>query len=167
MVNFNNILEIDGDKRDGFEEFVCQLARKEEDSRFVDFARLGNPDGGLECYWKLNDNSIIGWQAKYFPTAFSTSQWNQIERSVKNATDNFKDYNLKKIIVVVPTDAPIEMNKKREEKIKKWKEFENANPDLEIAFWGKSEIIERISSPEMEGFKSFWFGELELPNHWF
>lgn len=167
MVNFNNILEIDGDKRDGFEEFVCQLARKEKDSRFVDFTRLGNPDGGLECYWKLNDDSIIGWQAKYFPTAFSTSQWNQIERSVKNATDNFKDYNLKKIIVVVPTDAPIEMNKKREEKIKKWKEFENANPDLEIVFWGKSEIIERISSPEMEGFKSFWFGELELPNHWF
>ena len=167
MVNFNNILEIDGDQRAGFEEFVCQLARKEKDSRCIDFTRLGNPDGGLECYWKLNNDSIIGWQAKYFPTAFSDSQWNQIEKSIKNATDNFKEFNLKKIIVAVPTDAPLKMNKKREEKIKKWKEFENANPDLEIVFWGESEIIERISAPEMVGFKSFWFGELELPNHWF
>lgn len=167
MVNFNNISKIDGDQRAGFEEFICQLAKKEKDSRFIEFTRLGNPDGGLECYWKLDDDSIIGWQAKYFPTAFSSSQWNQIERSIKNATDNFKVFNLKKIIVAVPTDAPFEMNKKREEKIKKWKEFENANPDLEIVFWGESEIIERISAPEMVGFKSFWFGELELPNYWF
>lgn len=167
MLNFNNILEIDGDQRAGFEEFVCQLAKKEKDSRFIEFTRLGNPDGGLECYWKLNDNSIIGWQAKYFPTAFSDSQWNQIEKSIKDAIDNFKDFNLKKIIVAVPTDAPLKMNKKRGEKIKKWKNFENANDDLEIVFWGKSEIIELISTPEMEGFKSFWFGELELPNSWF
>ena len=117
MVNFNNILEIDGDQRAGFEEFVCQLAKKEKDSRFLEFTRLGNPDGGLECYWKLNDGSIIGWQAKYFPNAFSTSQWDQIEKSIKNATDNFKDFNLKKIIVAVPIDAPLKMNKKREAKI--------------------------------------------------
>lgn len=167
MLNFNNILEIDGDQRAGFEEFICQLAKKEKDSRFIEFTRLGNPDGGLECYWKLNDNSIIGWQAKYFPAAFSNSQWNQIEKSIKDAIDNFKEFNLKKIIVAVPTDAPLKMNKKREEKINKWKNFENANDDLEIVFWGESEIIELISNPEMEGFRSFWFGELELPNSWF
>ena len=167
MVNFNNILPIDGNQQDGFEEFICQLARKEKDSRFIEFTRLGNPDGGLECYWKLNDNSIIGWQAKYFMTSYGSSQWNQIERSIESAVNNFKDFNLKKIIVAVPTDAPLKLNKKRGEKIKKWKEFENANPDLEIVFWGESEIIERISTLEMVGFKSFWFGELELPNHWF
>lgn len=167
MVNFNNILEIDGDQRAGFEEFICQLAKKEKDSRFTKFTRLGNPDGGLECFWKLNDDSIIGWQAKYFTNAFSNSQWNQIEKSILNAVNNFKNLNLKKIIVAVPIDAPLKMNEKREEKIKKWKEFENANSDLEIEFWGESEIIERISTPKMEGFKLFWFGELELPNQWF
>lgn len=167
MVNFNNILSIDGNQQAGFEEFICQLARKERDSKLIEFTRLGNPDGGLECYWKLDDNSIIGWQAKYFMTSFGSNQWNQIERSIENAITNFKEFNLKKIIVAVPIDAPIKMNKKREDKIKEWKEFENANDDLEIEFWGESEIIERISAPEMEGFKSFWFSELELPNHWF
>ncbi len=167
MVNFNNILPIDGDQRAGFEEFICQLARKEKNPKFIEFTRLGNPDGGLECYWQLDDDSIVGWQAKYFMTAFGTSQWNQIEKSIEDAVNNFKKFNLKKIIVAVPTDAPFKMNKTLKDKIKKWKEFENARDDLEIEFWGESEIIERISTPEMEGFKSFWFGELELPSHWF
>jgi len=30
MINFNNILPIDGDQRACFEEFICQLARKEK-----------------------------------------------------------------------------------------------------------------------------------------
>ena len=46
-------------------------------------------------------------------TSFDNSQWNQIECSIKDATDNYKDLNLKKIIVAVPTDAPFVMNKKR------------------------------------------------------
>ena len=167
MINFNNILPIDGDQRAGFEEFISQLARKEKNPKFVEFTRLGNPDGGLECYWQLDDDSIVGWQAKYFMTSFGTSQWNQIEGSIEDAVNNFKKYNLKKIIVAVPTDAPFVMNKKRKEKIKKWKEFENAHDDLEIEFWGKSELIQRIRDPEMEGFKSFWFDELELPSSWF
>ena len=167
MVNFNNILPIDGDQRAGFEEFISQLARKEKNPKFIEFTRLGNPDGGLECYWQLNDDSIVGWQAKYFMTAFGTSQWNQIEKSIKDAITNYKKFNLKKIIVAVPTDAPFKMNKTMKDKIKKWKEFENARDDLEIEFWGKSELIQRIRDPEMEGFKSFWFDELELPSSWF
>ena len=89
MVNFNNILPIDGDQRAGFEEFISQLARKEKNPKFIEFTRLGNPDRGLECYWQLNDDSIVGWQAKYFMTAFGNSQWNQIEKSIKDAINNY------------------------------------------------------------------------------
>lgn len=167
MVNFNNIRAIDSDQRAGFEEFICQLAKKEKNPRFIEFTRLGNPDGGLECYWKLDDNSIVGWQAKYFRTSFEGNQWQQIEKSIENAINNYKEYPLKKIIIAVPIDPPLKTNKKIKEKIKKWKEFKNAYKNLEIEFWWESDIIERISTPEMEGFKLFWFNELEITNKWF
>ena len=79
-LNFNNIRPMNGSSNDGFEEFVCQLARKEEISCTTKFVCNGKPDGGVECYWMLEDGSIVGWQAKYFCKAFDDSQYQQIDR---------------------------------------------------------------------------------------
>ena len=48
-LDFNNIRPMNGSARDGFEEFVCQLARKEEIPCGKRFVRNGKPDGGVEC----------------------------------------------------------------------------------------------------------------------
>ena len=62
MVNldFNNIRPMNGSANDGFEEFVCQLARREEIPCTKEFVRNGKPDGGVECYKILEDGSEVG-----------------------------------------------------------------------------------------------------------
>ena len=84
-IDFNNIRSINGSANEGFEEFVCQLARREEIPCTKTFVHKGKPDGGVECYWTLEDGSIVAWQAKYFCKAFDDSQYQQIDRSVKEA----------------------------------------------------------------------------------
>ena len=59
-------------------------------------------DGGVECYWTLEDGSIVAWQAKYFCKAFDDSQYQQIDRSVKEALDSHP--NLRRYVIAVPTD---------------------------------------------------------------
>ena len=101
-IDFNNIRLVNGSLNDGFEEFVCQLARKEDITDIKKFVRNGKPDGGVECYWILEDGSLIAWQAKYFCNAFDNSQYQQIDNSVKEALSAYP--NLKKYIIAVPID---------------------------------------------------------------
>lgn len=163
-INFNKLCSVHGRKEDDFEEFVTQLARLENIPNAIEFTRLSNPDGGLECYWKLEDGSIIGWQAKFFINRISSDQFNQIEKSLDSA---LKNYNLKKIIIVIPQNLTKHQNKLKNERIKKWKKNENARDDLEIKFWYLSDIIEIIRRKNLEGFRLFWFSELEIPDNWF
>ena len=101
-VNFNNIRPINGSANDGFEEFVCQLARKETIPTSASFVRNGKPDGGVECYHILQDHSIVAWQAKYFIKSFETSQYQQIDDSVKTALKSYP--KLTRYIIAVPID---------------------------------------------------------------
>ena len=102
-LDFNQIRPLNGSANDGFEEFVCQLARKEEISCAKRFVRNGKPDGGVECYWILADGSEVAWQAKYFCKAFGDSQYQQIDGSVKEALNAHP--NLRRYIIAVPIDS--------------------------------------------------------------
>ena len=96
-LDFNNIRPIKGTANEGFEEFVCQLARREGIPCRRKFVRNGKPDGGVECYWILEDGSIVAWQAKYFCNSFSDSQYQQIDGSVKEALNTYP--NLRRYII--------------------------------------------------------------------
>lgn len=69
-IDFNNIRFLNGSANEGFEEFVCQLARREDILYSKEFVRNGKPDGGIECYWILEDGSIVacGENGGYPPT---------------------------------------------------------------------------------------------------
>ena len=82
-INFENIRPYDGHKWKGFEELVCQLARRERPGlRRVEGA---GGDAGVEAYWLGADGSKIGFQAKYFTKA-ANIDWRQVDRSVSRAS---------------------------------------------------------------------------------
>lgn len=83
-IRWENIQPLNGSQNSAFEELVCQLAHQECKS-LGKFTRVSAPDGGIEAMYELPDGSVHGWQAKYFLSSFSSSQWQQIENSFKEA----------------------------------------------------------------------------------
>lgn len=165
--NWHNIRCINSSQQDGFEEFICQLAKKYKKDSVGQFFRNGRPDGGVECYWVCEDGSEICWQAKYFTEAFSPSQWNQINSSVQTA---LKTHNrLKKYIICFPYDFPDGRNKKSRSRVKssfdKWNEYKNKwtsdskkqGMDVEFCFWGNSELLGILQNSDYKSFINFWF----------
>lgn len=163
-LNFNNIRPTNGSANDGFEEFVCQLARKEEIPCAKRFVRNGKPDGGVECYWILEDGGVVAWQAKYFCKAFDDSQYQQLDSSVKEALKAYPD--LRKYVIAVPSDPPdahvagrMSMKKRIDGYVKRWSMI---NPNVDFEFWWASDLIERLQKPSNQGMLRFWFGGQEF-----
>lgn len=170
-----------GDVKNGFEELVCQLARVEQISNKSKFIRVAAPDGGVEAYCVLSDNSEYGWQAKFF-TSMGESQWTQLDESFKTAFA--KHPNLIKYYICVPLDRPdpritITKGKRKGQqvnhfmdkwnaKVAEWEGFAKSNNrTIEFEFWGNSEIFERLSKKENEGKLYYWFGKEEFSDEWF
>ncbi|RAP37143.1 hypothetical protein B1207_06910 [Legionella quinlivanii] len=163
------IRSINGSQQEGFEELVCQLAYKEKvnDGHFI---RLGKPDAGVECYWVLNNGDEWGWQAKFFLSSLSTTQWSQIDKSIKRALETRP--NLKKYIVAIPIDPPdarikgkISMLDKWINKKKEWTALaRRKGMEVEFEAWWSSDLIEKISPHE--GLVYYWFNIEEFTSKW-
>ena len=163
-LNFNNIRSLNGSVNEGFEEFVCQLARREKIPYSQRFVRNGKPDGGVECYWILEDGSIVAWQAKYFCKSFEDSQYQQIDKSVKETLKSHP--KLLRYIIAVPTDPSdahvtgrMSMKDRIDGYIERWQKI-NANVTFE--FWWASDLIEKLQNPSNQGLLRFWFEKQEF-----
>lgn len=171
-MNWNNIRPLQGSQQDGFEELVCQLARRENIEKQKTFVRKGKPDAGVECYWVLEDDKEVAWQAKYFLTSLNANQWGQTDKSVETVLD--KHPNLKKYYVAIPndpSDARIEnqdsMLDKWNVRVEKWKGWaEEKEMDVEFMPWWSSDMIERLQRPENVGLNYFWFNKEEFTDDW-
>ena len=173
-MNFNwySIRAIDGSQAIGFEELIAQLARTETppDARFE---RVGTQDAGVECYCVLEDGGEWGWQAKYFTSSLTSSQWRQIDDSVETALN--KHPGLVRYFVCVPwdrSDARIPRQKSAmqrwEEHVSKWEGWaQNRCMNVEFLWWGSSELVERLSQPEQIGRLFFWFDERYFDRAWY
>lgn len=153
-LDFNNIRPL-GSVNDGFEEMVCQLAHRMDVPSGKRFVRNGRPDGGVECYWELNNGDLWMWQAKFFPSSLSASQFKQINDSVVTAFSVHK--NIKRYYIVLPIDladdgkAKTKSARKRyDEKVSQWQKLEGAE-ETEFIFWGKHELLSILCGKENEG----------------
>ncbi|NGY37651.1 ATP-binding protein [Flavobacterium petrolei] len=172
-INWNNIRPLNNSLNDGFEELVCQLASREIVVGKDKFWRMGKPDAGKECYWILENGDLHMWQAKFFTTSFSATQWTEIDKSVITAIDNH--LNLKKYCIAIPIDMPDGKVKGKKSMLDKWKSKTQEWIDyaktkgiyLTFDFWGSSELITRLSKKENEGIKYFWFNQEEFLDTWF
>src|SRR5690554_1258667 len=127
-INWNNIRPLENSQNEGFEELVCQLARKEDIISKKTFIRKGKPDAGVECLWILNNDDEFAWQAKFFTNSLEENQWSQIDKSVKTVLD--KHPNLKKYYIAIPNDPPdariegqTSMLDKWNSRVAKWEEW--------------------------------------------
>lgn len=167
-IDFNNIRPL-GSQNDGFEEFVCQLAHRMNVPAGKRFVRNGRPDGGVECYWELDNGDIWMWQAKFFNFVPGASQFSQIDVSVKTALSLHK--NVKKYFIALPQDLPDDgkattksARKRYEEKVEQWHQIDGAE-HVEFIYWGKHELLNILSRKENEGLVYFWFNREEFTEH--
>ncbi|MFY0520985.1 hypothetical protein ACOMCU_24645 [Lysinibacillus sp. UGB7] len=176
-LDFTRIRSFDGSKDGGFEELVCQLAhlnKPEIGKRFVRKDGAGG-DAGVECYWLLEDGSEHAWQAKYFTERLESSEWSQIDYSVKTALN--KHPNLTKYYISVPRDFNDSRKLGRGKKpvtssldiwnqyVKAWTEIANSKGmNVEFIYWGRHELSMMLQTDDSKyaGRAFYWFNELLL-----
>ena len=171
-IDWNSIRAINGSHRDGFEELVVQFAREETPAN-ARFERVGAPDAGVECYCVLDDGGEWGWQAKYFTSSLTSSQWQQIDDSVETALD--KHPGLVRYFVCVPWNRPDPRIPDRKSAMQRWKEHvskwegwaHTRGLTVEFVWWGASELLERLSQSEHIGRRFFWFSERYFESTWY
>lgn len=172
-INFNNIRPWGSTQHSGFEELCCQLAAGEKTPAGSKFIRKGTPDGGVECYWKLLNGDEWGWQAKLFLTSLDTTQWKQIDDSVKTALD--KHPHLVRYFVCLPIDRadPRIPNQnwfmdKWEAHVATWKTLAaSKGMTLDFEYWGCHEITERLTLEEHHGRCLYWFNTESFSKNWY
>lgn len=173
-INFSNIRTHDGSKNSGFEELVCQLAhlqKLDNGARFVKKEGAGG-DAGVECYWILDDDSEICWQAKYFPDGMNSSRWQQLDKSFKTALE--KHQNLTTYVICMPLDKSdsrkigrggkqvVSVEDEWKKHVTKWKGMaQKRGQNIEFVYWGKHEITSflAIDDPLYSGRALYWFNE--------
>ena len=154
-----------GSQSAAFEELICQLASYEPAPAGSGFVRKGTPDGGVECFWRFPSNVEHGWQAKFFTSSLSASQWGQLDCSVKTALE--KHPNLRQYTICMAFDHPdprlegaISSRDQWNAHVAKWEGWA-AEKGMCVQFsdWGTHEIIERLSRDEHQGRHYFWFSK--------
>ncbi len=172
-INFLNIRTINGKQDEGFEELVCQLARKINPINSKRFIRKGKPDAGVECILQMNDDTEWGWQAKYFLNSLGNTQWRDLDESVKTALD--KHPKLVIYYVAIPINMPDaklvgkkSMLDKWDIKVKEWEKLsQEKGMNVKFIYWGYFELVEMLSKREHEGMIYFWFNKTEFTDDWF
>jgi hypothetical protein len=171
--NWHTIIAINNSQQEGFEELVCQLAAQYDIKSQGDFVRVGKPDGGKECLWRLSNGDQIAWQAKFFTSSPSIGQWAQIDASITECIRHHK--KLKTIVLALPVDLPDAVIKGRQsalskwnEKVKTWKAYARTRKQkIEFEYWGNSKLIGYLTSSGNEGLKRFFFNSEEFTDAWF
>ena len=172
--DFSQIRIYEGSQHNAFEELVCQIAHLDIPNKAHTFIRKrgAGGDGGVECYWILEDESEYAWQAKFFLESMDTSRWKQISDSVEKALDVHP--RLKRYIVCLPLDRTDSRKMGRggkkvvsilemwHQNVEVWKKIaHDKNMEVEFIYWGKHEISLYLQreDPRYAGRRLYWFNE--------
>jgi len=137
------------------------------------FTRKGKPDAGVECFWTLPDGSEWGWQAKYFVTSPTSSQWGQVDHSVKRFLETHP--RMTTFTIAMPYDLPDARKDNQESALEKWNDHvekwqgwaADQGRTVEFEYWGASEIVDRLSQDQHCGRVFFWFQRDYFSAQWF
>jgi hypothetical protein len=172
-INWDKLRTWNGSVATAFEELCCQLAASESAPAGARFFRKGTPDAGVECFWQLTNAHEWAWQAKWFRSSPSGTQWKEIDDSVEQALG--KHPHLTKYTICLPidrSDARIGNQKsflaKWQERVAKWERLAGEKGmAVTFDYWGESEIGRRLSEEQHRGRHWFWFNEERFSDTWF
>jgi hypothetical protein len=172
-IDWKYLRTLDGSRRTAFEELCRQLAYYENVSKDSKFFRIGAPDAGVECYWKLPNEKEIGWQAKFFTSPPDENQWKQVDKSIETALEKHPD--LTQYYVCFPLDRQDPRIPEQEwfmdkwdARVKKWEKLaKEKGISITFDYWGESDIWDRLSRSEHRGRYKFWFDKELFDHTWF
>ena len=170
-IDLRNIREHNGTKAGGFEELVCQLAHLQKPEGALRFVRKegAGGDAGVECYWVLEDQTDVCWQAKYFIGEMTSSRWRQLDKSFNKALERHP--KLTKYFICLPIDKTdirrtgkdgkkvISVEDEWQRSVLKWIEkAKSQDRTVEFEFWGKHQITSflTIDDPLYSGKALYW-----------
>jgi hypothetical protein len=161
-----------GSQHTGFEELCVQLAHFERPPE-SGFIRKGTPDAGVEGYAVLPGGAEWGWQAKYFVKELGSSQWAQLDESVKSAIE--KHPRLVRYIACIPLDlADPRISQRRsakehwDEHVDKWRNWASIRGmAVEFVYWGNHELLNFLNEPRHVGRLRYWFDIHRFGDNWF
>lgn len=171
-MNWHNLRPWSGSQNTAFEELCRQLARYEQAPPGSTFTPKGAPDAGVECFWRLPNGDEWGWQAKFFRSTPGSSQWRQLNDSVRKALE--KHPRLTRYTICLPIDRQdprIDDQEwfmdKWETRVKKWQGWaQEKGMSVHFDYWGQHEAWERLTREEHRGRHLFWFNEELFSQQW-
>lgn len=170
-LDFSNIRTHNGSQEGGFEELICQLAHLQGPEGALRFVRKegAGGDAGVECYWVLEDQTEVCWQAKYFIGGMDSSRWRQLDRSFNKALERHP--KLTKYVICLPIDKTdirrtgrdgnkvISLEDEWTHNISQWEEKAKSQGRCVVfEYWGKHEITSflTIDNPLYSGKALYW-----------
>lgn len=163
---WHKIISFNGSQANAFEELICQLAANELNSDFALFERVGTPDGGVECYWKLRDGSEYGWQAKYY-SDIKSSEWSNIKKSLFDAVQTHS--KLSSYFICLPHNLSDGRRGRKTQKdvwdayrLQWTEELKEKGREVNLILWNSSTIISKLIQPINSGIKTYFFNEVEI-----
>lgn len=121
-------------------------------------------DGGIESFATLNDDYIIGMQAKWFRENLNANRIGQIKNSIKTALKIRPQIN--RYIVCIPRDLASLTGKGNDAEDKRWNnllnDLKNEYPNLLIELWTESRIEKELQKDASAGILKFWFKNSEI-----
>ena len=166
-----------GGQREGFEDFVCELAAEDPPHPEATFVRLhgAGGDGGVECFWSLPDGTEDGWQAKFWLGQGDVDKA-QLDASVETALKvHPRLWRYTIAIPVDPTGPTARAGKSLYEKVYEsggwldgWKKAADAR-GMTVEFrlcWG-GDLITRLRQIDTNGIRTrYWFDADLLTEAW-
>ena len=121
-------------------------------------------DGGVESYAVLKDGTIIGLQAKWFPTSMTSSQIAQIKSSIKTAKKVRP--KISRYIVCIPRDLSSKTAQSENAEDTRWDNMITdmglEYPDLTVELWNETKLVTELQKPALAGIFKFWFENAEV-----
>ncbi|HWL48529.1 MAG TPA: hypothetical protein VNT92_01500 [Acidimicrobiia bacterium] len=163
--SFGRIRSWEGSQARAFEELCFQL--RDSAPAGAELVKTGDPDAGVEWYWRFSDGVEFAWQSKFvFATAGLLSQ---MRDSLKSAVKKRK--GLQRMTFCIPYDLADDPSRARGKQARqrfdeakvRWREFA---PGVEVDLLSGGQLLERLALEEHRGREFFFFGERLLGSEW-